>query len=108
MVPVPPIQWVIANKPTSRPSLGDPLSGRRAEYMNFDQGAHNTEGCDDVTRQGFLPLLRSRSHCNLIPPFPPVPLFPTVWVGMTEMKEGQKLRWGGLIDYLSHQLQMTL
>ena len=43
-------------------------SGRRAEYMNFDKGAHNTRGCDDVTRQSFLPLLHSLS-------------LPPVWLG---------------------------
>lgn len=53
--------------------------------MNSDQGAHNTRGCDDVTRQSFLPLLHSLSS-----PSPPGFLFPAAWVGMTEEEGGTK------------------
>lgn len=55
--------------------------------MNFDQGAHNTKGCDDVTRQSFLPLFHSLSCCHHLPPSC-IPLPSSV--GGVDRKEGGK------------------
>lgn len=54
--------------------------------MNFDQGAHNTRGCDDATRQSVLPLLHS---------LPPDFSYQQCGWGYDRKDGGKKLEGGG-------------
>ncbi len=76
--------------------------------MNFHQDAHNTGGCDDVTRQSFLPLLRSLSRCHPLPPSRIA--LPSSVGGDDKGRRDEGRGWRGLasIDYFSHQSCMSL